>query len=62
MGDERPVPPEEISALFQRLDALIEEARSLQREITERLMATRRRDRQVHSGRPERRRRPRKTS
>lgn len=60
MGDERLLSPEELAALFRRLDALIEEARALQQQITQRLLATRRQNQQDRSGQPERRRRARK--
>ena len=52
--------PEELAALFKRLDTLIEEARTLQQQITERLQVSRRADQQDRTGQPERRRRPRK--
>ena len=60
MGDQPLLSPQELAALFKRLDALIEEARMLQEQIGERLLNTRRRDQQDRSGQPERRRRPRK--
>lgn len=60
MGDERLLFPEELAALFRRLDALIEEARALQEQITQRLVVTRRQNQQDRSGQPERRRRARK--
>jgi hypothetical protein len=58
---ERLLSPEELAALFRRLDGLIAEARMLQKQISEGLLSTRRRDQQDRSGqpRPERRRRPR---
>jgi hypothetical protein len=59
MGEQRLLSPEELAALFRRLDALIEEARVLQQQITERLLSTRRHDVQDRTGQPERRRRPR---
>ena len=60
MGDERLLSPEDLAALFKRLDALIEEARVLQQRINERLQVMRREDRQVRTGQPERRRITRK--
>lgn len=60
MANERPLSPEELAALFRRLDTLIEEARVLQRQITDRLLATRRGDQQDRSGEPERRSRKRR--
>lgn len=60
MGEEGRFSREELDALFKRLDALIEEARALQRQINERLLASRRRDQQNRAGQPERRRRPRR--
>jgi hypothetical protein len=58
---ERLLSPEELAALFRQLDALIAEARMLQKQISDGLLSTRRRDQQDRSGqpRPERRRRPR---
>ena len=60
MTDHSPLSPEDLAALFKRLDALIDEARSLQRHISERLVASRRGDQQDRTGQPERRRRARK--
>ena len=63
MGERRLLSPEELAALFKRLDALIEEARTLQQQITERLLVTRRQDRMDRTGQPvrsERRSVPRK--
>jgi hypothetical protein len=63
MGEQRLLSPEELAALFKRLDGLIEEARTLQQQITDRLLVSRRQDRQDRSGQPvrtERRRVPRK--
>lgn len=62
MAEQRLLSPEELAVLFKRLDTLIEEARSLQQQITDRLLTTRRQDRQDRSGEPgrvERRRTPR---
>jgi hypothetical protein len=42
MGEQRLLSPEELAALFRRLDALIAEARTLQEQITTRLVTTRR--------------------
>ena len=64
MGEQRLLSPEELAALFERLDALIEEARTLQHQITERLLTTRRQNRPDRTGQPvraERRRTPRQT-
>jgi len=60
VGDERLLSPEELAALFRRLDALLEEARTLQQQITERLLTTRRHDQSVRAGQPERRKTARK--
>ncbi len=60
MGDERLLSPEELAALFRRLDALLEEARTLQEQITQRLLTTRRYDQPVRTGQPNRRRTTRK--
>jgi hypothetical protein len=60
MGEQRLLSPEELAALFKRLDALIEEAKILQQQITERLMVSRRQDQPVRTGQPQRRRPPRK--
>ena len=60
MRDQRLLTPEELAALFKRLDTLIEEARTLQQQISERLLATRRQDQQDRTGQPQRRRPPRK--
>lgn len=54
MAEQRLLPPEELAALFKRLDSLIEEARTLQRQITDRLVTSRRQDRQDRSGQPSR--------
>jgi len=59
MGEQRLLSPEELAALFRRLDALIEEARLLQQQITERLLTHRRQNLPDRAGQPERRRRPR---
>jgi hypothetical protein len=48
--------PEELAKLLRRLDFLIDEARTLQEQITARLRAERRRDQPDRSGQPERRR------
>jgi hypothetical protein len=47
---------------MKRLDALIEEARSLQQQIGQRLVVSRRGDQPDRSGQPERRRRTRKAA
>ena len=60
MTSQRLLSSEELSALFKRLDALIEEARTLQQQIGERLLLSRRGDQQDRTGQPERRRRARK--
>jgi len=63
MPEQRLLSPEELAALFERLDTLIEEARALQQQITDRLLTTRRQDRQDRTGEPrrsDRRRTPRK--
>ena len=60
MSDQNLLSPETLSVLFRRLDALIEEARTLQQQITARLVAARRRDQPDRSGQPERRRNTRK--
>ena len=62
MTDQRPLSPEELAALLKRLDALMEEARALQQQISERLLVSRRGDQQVRSGEPDRRRRTRKST
>ncbi len=56
---EQGLTPEELAKLIRRLDALIEEARTLQAQIAERLRAERRSVQPDHSGQPERRRRRR---
>lgn len=56
---EQGLSPEELARLLQRLDSLIDEARTLQEQITARLRAERRRDQPDRSGQPERRRRAR---
>jgi hypothetical protein len=60
MGEQRLLSPEELAALFKRLDALIAEARTLQEQISTRLSTTRRQDQPDRSGQPERRGRARK--
>lgn len=60
MSEQRLLSPEELAALFRRLDALIDEARVLQEQISSRLLTTRRHDQQDRTGQPERRRKPRK--
>jgi hypothetical protein len=60
MSEQRLLSPEELAALFRRLDALISEARTLQEQISSRLLTSRRRDQPDRSGQPERRRRTRK--
>jgi len=60
VGDERLLSPEELAALFRRLDALLEEARTLQQQITDRLLTTRRQAQSVRQGQPERRQASRK--
>ena len=62
MGEQRLLSPEELAALFRELDSLIIEARTLQEQITTRLLANRKQDLPVRSGQPDRRRRPRKKS
>ena len=57
LGDERLLSPEELDALFKRLDELIEDARQLQQQINERLIETRRQDQPERRGQPRRRRR-----
>jgi hypothetical protein len=54
MAEQRLLSPEELAALFTRLDSLIEEARTLQKQISERLLTSRRQDRQDRSGEPAR--------
>ena len=56
---EQGLTPEELATLIRRLDALIDEARTLQAQIAERLRADRRRVQPDRSGEPERRRRRR---
>jgi hypothetical protein len=60
VGDERLLSSEELAALFRRLDALIEEAKTLQEQITKRLLTTRQQDQIVKTGQPDRRRTTRK--
>ena len=60
MGEQRLLSPEELAALFRRLDSLIIEARTLQEQITTRLLNTRKQDLPDRRGEPERRRRARK--
>lgn len=62
MPDQRSLSPEDLAVLVKRLDALIEEARALQRQIGERLVVSRRGDQPDRSGQPERRRRTRKST
>ncbi len=62
MGEQRLLSPEELAALFRRLDSLIIEARTLQEQITTRLLNARKQDLPVRSGQPERRRRARRKS
>ncbi len=62
MGEQRLLSPEELAALFRRLDSLITEARTLQEQITTRLLSARRQDQPDRSGQPELRRRTRKKS
>jgi hypothetical protein len=62
MGEQRLLSPEELAALFRRLDGLIAEARTLQEQITSRLQVSRRQDQPDRTGQPERRRRTRKKS
>jgi len=62
MGEQRLLSPEELAALFRRLDSLITEARTLQEQITTRLLANRKQNLPDRSGQPERRRRTRKKS
>ena len=61
MSDQRLLSSQELDALFRRLDALIEEGRMLQQQISERLLASRRGDQPDRRGQPERRARRRKT-
>ena len=60
MSEKRLLSPEDLAALFRRLDVLISEARTLQEQISDRLLTNRRRDQPDRSGEPERRRRARK--
>jgi hypothetical protein len=53
---ERLLSPQELDALFRRIDSLIEEARVLQKQISERLLSSRRADQQDRTGQPARRR------
>jgi hypothetical protein len=62
MGEQRLLSPEELAALFRRLDSLIDEARILQEQITSRLLNARRQNQLDRTGQPERRRRARKKS
>lgn len=55
VSDQQLLSPEELAALFRRLDALIAEAKTLQEQITDRLVTTRRQDRPVRTGQPARR-------
>lgn len=55
MPDSRSLSPEDLAALLKRLDALIEEARTLQQQIGDRLVVNRRGDQPDRSGQPERR-------
>jgi len=55
---ERLLSPQELDALFRRIDSLIEEARVLQKQISERLLSSRRADQQDRAGQPARRRDP----
>ena len=55
MSDQPLLSPEELAALFKRLDALIVEAKTLQEQITERLLTNRRQDRPARGGQPDRR-------
>ena len=59
MGEQRLLSPEELAALFGQLDALIEEARMLQEQISRRLLVSRRDNQQDRSGQPQRRERRR---
>ena len=52
MGEHQTLSPEELAELFRRLDSLIDEARTLQRQISERLLSSRRRDQPDRSGQP----------
>ena len=56
---EQGLTPEELATLIRRLDALIDEARTLQAQIAERLRADHRRVQPDRAGEPERRRRRR---
>lgn len=60
MSDQQPLSTEELAVLFKRLDALIAEARTLQEQITGRLLTNRRQDRPAPPNQPERRRTLRK--
>jgi hypothetical protein len=62
VSEQRLLSPDELAALFRRLDALIDEARTLQEQISSRLLTTRRRDQPDRSGQPERRRKTRRKS
>jgi hypothetical protein len=52
MSEHGTLSPEELAELFRRLDMLIDEARTLQRQITERILSSRRRDQPDRSGQP----------
>jgi hypothetical protein len=56
---EQGLTSEELAKLIRRLDALIDEARTLQAQIAERLQADRRRVQPDRTGEPERRHRRR---
>ena len=58
---EQGLTPEELARLIRRLDALINEARTLQAQIADRLRTDHRRVQPDRTGLPERRRRRRTT-
>ena len=60
MSEQRLLSPEDLAALFRRLDALIAEAKTLQEQITDRLLTNRRQDRPARASQSERRANPRK--
>jgi hypothetical protein len=62
MSEQRLLSPDELAALYRRLDALIDEARTLQEQISSRLLTARRQDQPDRTGQPERRRSTRQKS
>lgn len=52
MSEQRILSPQELAELLRRLDTLIDEARTLQRQITERLLTSRRSVLPDRSGQP----------